>query len=42
LPLAPRGPAWWNRTWNAARARFGRTRAALYTSHVIGTVGIKQ
>jgi len=41
LPLDPRGPAWWSRMWNGARARFGRTRAALYTSHVIGTVGIK-
>ncbi len=42
LPLEPRGPVWWQRMWTGARARFGHTRAALYTCHVIGTVGIKR
>jgi hypothetical protein len=41
LPLDPRGPRWWNALWTGARARFGRTRLALYTCHVIGTVGEK-
>ncbi len=41
LPLEPRGPRWWSTAWEGLRARFGRTRAALYTSHVIGTVAEK-
>ena len=41
LPLEPRGPRWWEDAWVALRARFGRTRAALYTCHVIGTVAEK-
>lgn len=41
LPLEPRGPAWWHGAWTAWRARFARTRAALYTCHVIGTVAEK-
>lgn len=41
LPLEPRGPAWWARGWDALRARLARRRAALYTCHVIGTVGEK-
>jgi len=41
LPLEPRGPAWWHGMWTALRARLIRTRAALYTCHVIGTVAEK-
>jgi len=41
LPLEPRGPDWWARGWDACRARLLRHRAALYTCHVIGTVGEK-
>ncbi len=41
LPLEPRGPRWWSAGWEGLRARFGGTRAALYTSHVIGTVAEK-
>lgn len=41
LPLEPRGPAWWSDAWERLRARAARHRAALYTSHVIGTVGEK-
>ena len=42
LPLEPQGPVWWHRAWTALRARLGRSRAALYTCHVIGTVGRKR
>ena len=42
LPLEPRGPGFWERGWNALRARFGRSRAALWTCHVVGTVGEKR
>ena len=42
LPLEPRGPGFWERGWNALRARLGKTRPALWTSHVIGTVGEKR
>jgi len=42
LPLEPRGPWWWNRGWEALRARFAGTRLALHTCHVIGTVGVKR
>jgi len=38
LPLAPRGPAWWENGWRAWRAWLVRRRWALYTCHVIGTV----
>lgn len=41
LPLEPRGPRWWETAWSAWRAAFIRTRAALYTCHVIGTIGEK-
>lgn len=41
LPLDPAGPRWWRAGWDAARARFGRTRLGLHLSHVIGTVGEK-
>lgn len=41
LPLEPRGPGWWASGWEALRRRFGRTRASLYTCHVIGTVAEK-
>lgn len=41
LPLDPAGPAWWAKGWEAARARLLATRAGLYLSHVIGTVGEK-
>jgi hypothetical protein len=42
LPIEPRGPAWWSRLWTALRARAARSRIALYTCHVIGTVGEKR
>lgn len=41
LPLEPRGPRFWSDGWDALRRGFARTRASLYTSHVIGTVGEK-
>jgi SAM-dependent methyltransferase len=41
LPLEPRGPAWWSRAWEGWRARLRRSRWALYTCHVIGTVAEK-
>jgi SAM-dependent methyltransferase len=41
LPLEPRGPAAWERFWTGLRARMSGSRAALYTCHVIGTVGVK-
>ena len=41
LPLEPRGPRWWDGMWSRFRERFGRTRLALYTCHVIGTVAEK-
>ena len=41
LPLEPRGPAWWSSMWDGLRARALRHRWALYTCHVIGTVGEK-
>jgi len=41
LPLEPRGPRWWEEGWVALRGRLARTRAALYTCHVIGTVAEK-
>jgi SAM-dependent methyltransferase len=41
LPLDPRGPRFWSAGWDALRRRFARTRASLYTSHVIGTVAEK-
>jgi SAM-dependent methyltransferase len=42
LPLDPQGPRWWSAMWEGWRSRFGRTRIALYTCHVIGTVGEKR
>jgi SAM-dependent methyltransferase len=42
LPLDPAGPRWWRAGWDAVRARFGRTRAGLHLSHVIGTVAEKR
>lgn len=42
LPLEPRGPAWWRRGWEGLRARLARRRWALWTCHVIGTVGEKR
>ena len=41
LPLEPRGPRPWRDGWTALRARLARRRWALYTCHVIGTVGEK-
>ena len=41
LPLEPRGPGWWESGWQAWRAFLLRRRMALYTCHVIGTVGEK-
>ncbi len=41
LPLEPRGPIWWDAGWEGLRARLARRRLALYTCHVIGTVGEK-
>ena len=41
LPLEPRGPRWWSAMWDGLRARALRRRLALYTCHVIGTVGEK-
>jgi SAM-dependent methyltransferase len=41
LPLEPRGPAPWERFWTTLRERLSRRRWALYTCHVIGTVGEK-
>jgi ubiquinone/menaquinone biosynthesis C-methylase UbiE len=41
LPLELRGPRWWSDGWDALRARLLTRRAALYTCHVIGTVGEK-
>jgi len=41
LPLEPRGPRWWDSMWGALRERLRRSRWALYTCHVIGTVGDK-
>ena len=41
LPLDPRGPRWWSAMWDGRRARALRLRLALYTCHVIGTVGEK-
>jgi SAM-dependent methyltransferase len=41
LPLEPRGPRGWHAGWEAWRARLGKRRLALYTCHVIGTVGEK-
>lgn len=42
LPLEPKGPRWWSEGWTALRGRLGRSRAALHTCHVIGTVGRKR
>jgi len=41
LPLDPRGPRWWASGWEGLRAHASRGRWALWTSHVIGTVGEK-
>lgn len=41
LPLEPRGPGWWEAGWQAWRSSLLRHRLALYTCHVIGTVGEK-
>ena len=41
LALEPRGPRWWESGWRAWRASLLRRRFALYTCHVIGTVGEK-
>ncbi|HEY6867833.1 MAG TPA: methyltransferase domain-containing protein [Candidatus Eisenbacteria bacterium] len=38
LPLEPPAPRWWSAAWAGLRARAGRTRWALHTCHVIGTV----
>jgi SAM-dependent methyltransferase len=38
LPLQPRGPTWWERSWAGLRARLRGRRWVLYTCHVIGTV----
>jgi ubiquinone/menaquinone biosynthesis C-methylase UbiE len=42
LPLDPRGPAWWSAGWERLRGALARRRWALYTCHVIGTVGEKR
>jgi len=39
LPLEPRGPSWWSRSWERLRAGLRGRRWALHTCHVIGTVG---
>jgi ubiquinone/menaquinone biosynthesis C-methylase UbiE len=39
LPLEPRGPRLWQAFWEGVRARLLRGRWALWTCHVIGTVG---
>jgi SAM-dependent methyltransferase len=41
LPLEPRGPRAWSSMWEGLRARLGRSRVALHTCHVIGTVAEK-
>ena len=41
LPLDPPGPRWWRAGWQGLRSRLAGSRVALYTSHVIGTVGVK-
>ena len=41
LPLEPAGPRWWREGWERLRAALARRRWALYTCHVIGTVGEK-
>jgi len=41
LPLDPPAPRFWRRGWEGLRARAARHRLALYTCHVIGTVGEK-
>jgi len=41
LPLEPPAPRFWRRGWERLRARAARHRLALYTCHVIGTVGEK-
>jgi len=41
LPLEPPAPRFWRAGWEGLRARALRARAALYTCHVIGTVGEK-
>lgn len=41
LPLEPRGPRAWSAAWDGLRAALARRRWALYTMHVIGTVGDK-
>ena len=38
LPLEPPAPRWWRAAWEGLRARASRTRWALHTCHVIGTV----
>jgi SAM-dependent methyltransferase len=42
IPLEPRGPEFWSRFWEGLRARMKNHRFALYTCHVIGTVGVKR
>lgn len=42
LPLEPKGPRFWAAGWEGLRRRLVRFRAALYTCHVIGTVGGKR
>ena len=41
LPLEPKGPPAWERFWTGLRDRLSGRRWALYTCHVIGTVGEK-
>ena len=41
LPMYPRGPAWWERGWQAWRAWLKERRWALYTCFVIGVVARK-
>lgn len=41
LPLYPRGPAWWERGWEAWRAWLLQRRWGLYTCFVIGVVADK-
>ncbi|MGH7741354.1 MAG: class I SAM-dependent methyltransferase [Candidatus Eiseniibacteriota bacterium] len=40
-PLDPRGPRWWNDSWERIRRRVLATRFGLHLAHVIGTVAEK-
>ncbi len=41
LPMYPRGPAWWERAWEAWRSWLKTQRWALYTCFVVGVVADK-